>query len=68
MSAGATNALEKLHRPAGMTLGIEPQLDNGFAYPGNTPGMPNLDRHHARATLADKLGFAAIWMRGVVAK
>lgn len=52
-----------------LTLGVELPLDNDWspdAVPGGRlPGEPDLAAHHDRAVLADRLGFAALWLRDV---
>src|SRR4051812_36600068 len=56
-------ALDRLTGPRGrLTLGIDLPLDNDWA---EQRGVPDLGRHAARARQADRLGFAALWVRDV---
>jgi len=61
----ATSALRGLDRPDGrLTIGIDLPLDTDLVS-GRPPGVPHLARHAELATLADRLGFAALWVRDV---
>jgi luciferase-type oxidoreductase len=56
-------ALDRLTGPRGrLTLGIDLPLDNDWA---EQRSVPDLGRHAARARQADRLGFAALWVRDV---
>jgi len=62
-----SRALQRL-APAGggLTIGIDLPLDNDWRHgPGTGDGIPDLSRHAELATLADRLGFAALWVRDV---
>lgn len=57
----------------GFSIGIEAPLDNDWTPAGDAarrqsgrlPGEPALQRHAELARLADRLGFAALWVRDV---
>lgn len=57
----------------GFSVGIEAPLDNDWTptgdharhMTGRLPGEPDLQHHAALATLADRLGFRALWVRDV---
>ncbi|OIV40414.1 TIGR03571 family LLM class oxidoreductase [Flavobacterium johnsoniae] len=63
----------KIHIPGRMTLGLEFPLDNDWSLEGEKKrkkqgrpfGIPDISRHTELIQLADKLGFAALWMREV---
>jgi len=61
------SALSRLDRRNGApTIGIDLPLDNDLSVPtSGTRGVPNLVGHAERAALADRLGFAALWVRDV---
>ncbi|WP_232495737.1 LLM class oxidoreductase [Novosphingobium kaempferiae] len=67
------SALAQLVRPGGMTIGLELPLDNEWSpegeerrlADGRPRGVPDLTRHAAFARKADRLGFAALWLRDV---
>ncbi|MCE6998199.1 TIGR03571 family LLM class oxidoreductase [Saccharothrix sp. S26] len=60
-----SNPLRRLDRPSGqLTLGIDLPLDNDFTSVRRR-GVPDLTRHAELAALADRLGFAALWVRDV---
>ena len=56
-----------------MTLGLEFPLDNDWSLEGEKKrkkqgrpfGIPDISKHTELIKLADKLGFAALWMREV---
>ncbi|NGZ85939.1 TIGR03571 family LLM class oxidoreductase [Duganella aceris] len=66
------SALEQLKR-GGFSIGLELPLDNDWSpsgerarrEAGRLPGEPDLQHHARLATLADRLGFRALWMRDV---
>jgi luciferase-type oxidoreductase len=63
-----TTALRGLHRVDGpLTIGIDLPLDTDLlgGTGGRPPGVPDLSRHAELAALADRLGFAALWVRDV---
>ncbi|USQ83967.1 TIGR03571 family LLM class oxidoreductase [Streptomyces phaeoluteigriseus] len=69
-----STALQRLLHPAGtLTLGLELPLDNDWGPArlrrdqavGRPFGVPDLSSHAERAALADRLGFAALWVRDV---
>ncbi|MFE9747912.1 TIGR03571 family LLM class oxidoreductase [Saccharothrix saharensis] len=60
-----SNPLRRLDRPTGhLTVGIDLPLDNDFTS-SRRRGVPDLTRHAELAALADRLGFAALWVRDV---
>lgn len=63
----ATTALDRLAGRHGRpTIGIDLPLDNDWGGMGaSRKGIPDLRRHVERAALADRLGFAALWVRDV---
>lgn len=66
------NALSRL-TAGGFSIGLEAPLDNDWTPTGEQrrresarlPGEPDLRRHADLATLADRLGFRALWIRDV---
>jgi luciferase-type oxidoreductase len=69
-----SNALARLLHPDGtLTIGLELPLDNDWGpsrllsdhAAGHPRGVPDLASHTERAQLADRLGFAALWVRDV---
>ncbi|MGL4691308.1 MAG: LLM class flavin-dependent oxidoreductase, partial [Stenotrophomonas maltophilia] len=66
------NALSRLSA-GGFSIGLEAPLDNDWTPTGEQrrresarlPGEPDLRRHADLATLADRLGFRALWIRDV---
>jgi luciferase-type oxidoreductase len=63
-------ALRRLDRPNGLlTIGIDLPLDNDLGPAGRPggrpPGVPDLSGHAELTALADRLGFAALWVRDV---
>lgn len=63
-------ALRRLDREDGpLTVGIDLPLDNdlgpGRRVAGLATGVPDLAGHAEKAALADRLGFAALWVRDV---
>ncbi|MFD0442730.1 LLM class flavin-dependent oxidoreductase [Streptomyces indonesiensis] len=67
-------ALNRLTHPGGrLTLGLELPLDNDWGQSrlatdrkaGRPFGVPSLDAHAHLARLADRSGFAALWVRDV---
>ncbi|MFC4032365.1 TIGR03571 family LLM class oxidoreductase [Streptomyces polygonati] len=64
------SALRRLDREGGpLTIGIDLPLDNDLTPHGGaanrTNGVPDLTGHAEKAALADRLGFAALWVRDV---
>jgi len=66
------SALSRL-TAGGFSIGLEAPLDNDWTptgeqrrrQSGRLPGEPDLQRHADLATLADRLGFRALWIRDV---
>lgn len=65
-------ALDRLNRPGDrLTIGMDLPLDNDWngnreaGRSARAPGVPDLSDHARLATLADDLGFAALWVRDV---
>ncbi|GAA2230709.1 LLM class oxidoreductase [Streptomyces amakusaensis] len=68
------SALDRLApAPGGLTVGVELPLDNDWSpqgghraeSDGRPSGVPDMRRHGELAVLADRLGFAALWLRDV---
>lgn len=53
-------AFGSVYRPGKLSIGLVVPLE---AYPGGP--VPHMDRHLSRAQLAERLGFAALWLRDV---
>jgi luciferase-type oxidoreductase len=66
------SALEQLKR-GGFSIGLELPLDNDWSPSGDRarreagrlPGEPDMQHHAQLSTLADRLGFRALWVRDV---
>jgi luciferase-type oxidoreductase len=66
------SALEQLRR-GGFSIGLELPLDNDWSpagerarrQSGRLPGEPDMQHHAQLSTLADRLGFRALWVRDV---
>jgi len=66
------SALEQLKR-GGFSIGLELPLDNDWSpagerarrESGRLPGEPDMQHHAQLSTLADRLGFRALWVRDV---
>jgi luciferase-type oxidoreductase len=66
------SALEQLRR-GGFSIGLELPLDNDWSpagerarrESGRLPGEPDMQHHAQLSTLADRLGFRALWVRDV---
>ncbi|MBM9401124.1 TIGR03571 family LLM class oxidoreductase [Gluconacetobacter azotocaptans] len=73
MTGSAPSALDHVHVPGRITLGIELPLDNDWSpegearriVDGRPRGVPDLRRHADLVRKVDGQGFAAVWMRDV---
>jgi luciferase-type oxidoreductase len=73
MAAPHSSALDKVHIPGQLTLGIELPLDNDWSPEGEARriadgrprGVPDLSQHAELVRQIDAQGFAAVWMRDV---
>lgn len=73
-SPSGGSALDRIApQPGTLTLGVEFPLDNDWSpagrrrarAEGRPNGVPGLTHHHRLAQSADRLGFAALWLRDV---